>query len=851
MNIDNNKIKEFLERTNSQCNRELAIKTSGESFISLGIKHDLRIANGKSNDEFQVDELINHIENIPFAILGGPGVGKSTLLLKLTEILSKSFQKYKLIPIFVHFGLITDYSNLKEKIYLPDFDLNEKEFLWKNGLLCIIFDGINESEINNIKFILESINDLYKRFPKCKYIISCRTIEFPDWASKFFTRCYVQPVTDIQIKNQFNEHINNGNKYYIELTNPTNSYLLDICRIPLLLSMIIKILKSNIDHDYFSLNNLQSKGAVYKEFHKRLICHQKNKETNNNKFIFVENEILCTVAYYMQAKKQVYIESQKIIDIIRDMTFEDNKANDYVLSKKNDIGLTWYDNIFEELNNSPFINLYKSINGVNYICFIHQSFQEYFAGKYISDNIRNNNYSFIDYLLKENSKKNWETIKFANDLIDEYNLINYLLKYSFILKNPSTLILSSNCISSNIDRNIINHSAIDDCCILLLDSFKYWSKAYNYELIYAANKIYQYTSSDFPTRLNEDIKYFSKKYTSGYIPKEYPNDIEFEFLKQIINATDINSKCDSIYSIGKRNWGDKTGEVLSFLFSLLKNNSFTCEIKAQLIKSIKDIIENYESNSDINTIVNNELLQFLFDVICNPKESGKIRTYALNTVASLKKPHALHVFMNYLENKNNPYRDSASWSLQELWLAVKNNQNIFNDDQIHEFYYKCLINESKTTEGMYAKGNLVYTLSKFSAVNYIDKIIEWLQNETSPYVQEDGINAIGVLSNKTNISFIKKYIGSSDPVVTAKAIESLNKLDYHFDYKEEQNILNNRYLIVQYQNKKLANDFIINSENTQKSSLERIMNIIPKRSNDEKKIIQQIFNNTVGTVINN
>ncbi len=39
-----------------------------------------------------------------------------------------------------------------------------------------------------------------------------------------------------------------------------------------------------------------------------------------------------------------------------------------------------------------------------------------------------------------------------------------------------------------------------------------------------------------------------------------------------------------------------------------------------------------------------------------------------------------------------------------------------------KFYYDCLISESNDEDGMYSKGNLVYTLSKLNATSYIDKL---------------------------------------------------------------------------------------------------------------------------------
>lgn len=50
-------------------------------------------------------------------------------------------------------------------------------------------------------------------------------------------------------------------------------------------------------------------------------------------------------------------------------------------------------------------------------------------------------------------------------------------------------------------------------------------------------------------------------------------------------------------------------------------------------------------------------------------------------------------------------------------------------------------------------------------------------NENEPYVQEDGINAIGVLADITDLPFVEKYTLSSDPVIRSKAYKSLLQID--------------------------------------------------------------------------
>jgi len=154
------------------------------------------------------------------------------------------------------------------------------------------------------------------------------------------------------------------------------------------------------------------------------------------------------------------------------------------------------------------------------------------------------------------------------------------------------------------------------------------------------------------------------------------------------------------------------------------------------------------------------------------------------------------------------------------------------------FYFECLVSESDDENGMYSKGNLVYTLSKLSAFSYVDKLKAWLINEKEPYVQEDGINAIGVLAGSDEISFIEGYTFSPDPVIRSKALRSLIEIEGEsYLERKKDTIKKDSYSIVR--------DIADNELFSVTESIENLLSIDPNNN----RILEQNFEN-VGVVNN-
>ena len=314
MNSCEEKIKKNICRLRKTYEIEFLKKTS--SFISLGLEnqYDLTLRREQESSSLTVDTLIEKMlysDLSKVLLLGGPGAGKSTLLLKIASFLTnKEYNKNYYIPILIKCGLEKN-DNIKELIHISMFSVKEKEILLDEGRLILIFDGINEVSNMEVREFLNKIIIFSEEYPECKYILSCRSLEFPALDYSPFEKFSIMPVTYEQIRDNFKKELgyDKGDMYYTKLCHSSQNYLLDICRTPLLLSLVVTILSD--DNNSISLEKLRNKSDIYEEFYKSLTNRQLMKNTVSStysKYYELRDEIFKTLSFYMQAKGIVYIE---------------------------------------------------------------------------------------------------------------------------------------------------------------------------------------------------------------------------------------------------------------------------------------------------------------------------------------------------------------------------------------------------------------------------------------------------------------------------------------------------------------------------------------------------------------
>lgn len=765
------KLSQFVDRERKIIESDFKQKT--ESFISLGFSKAVSVLlkSSRSSDPFFVEDLIKNIKIKPVTILGGPGAGKSTLLLKFALSLLDS----NLIPIYIKFGIQSKYTNLYDEINFSYFSYEEKKLLFEEGRLCIIFDGINESSID-INDVLKDIYNLSITYPNCRFICSCRTLEFPSDKRQYYDSFEVLPVSDKQIQEQFIEHLGEeiGENFYIQLKSIRMRYLMDMCHIPLLLSMVLSLLLENKEgiqaKDLYNIDFLTSKSSIYQKFFSHIKEHQFNRQYDSD-YLDLEDELLYWIGYGMQKEQKVFISEFELKEIIKNMICLEVINQDLLVTLKQSSKM-WYKPVTEFAKKLPFFianqtNERLVLSSIQKISFLHQSFQEFFAGYFISRNCNNKDFvSEIRKLIFNRSKKNWETIEFASSLCDDAEIINIIINEAKIHKEQLLLILAAKCILAK-PLSKIRQNVVDDCCLCMITAFKFWGIPYDYDLIYYTQKLFPYVSTSFPERLKRDIKWFSDKYGKDIFRIEYPMSFTIDALINIANGSNYDDKLDAIYTMGKRNIKSfDFSRAGDYLTNLLESGINDISIKEEVIKALKEL--DYSPAAAA-----------MLKIIKDKTELKSFRAYALNAIANMKCIDAIDDVMDYMRDHNNPYRDSASWSLQKLALEAKAQGFLRKFDEVKSFYLSCLLNETDDLEGVFAKGNIVYSLSKLDATEYLDQIINWLITQNDAYVIEDGLNAVIVLGCDKVQDVVKRYTIHPDAVVKQMAVEYFNDISVH------------------------------------------------------------------------
>lgn len=727
----------------------------------------------------------------------------------------------------------------------------------------------------------------------------------------------IKAITEEQIERQFIDVLgqSDGSIYYNEICYGKQNRLLELCRNPLILSMVLAILLKKTgetdEESRYSLNDLSTKGDIYTHFYWSIKNFRNKKYVEQNRYdskILLEElrshegQLLEAIGFYMQYKQSIYIKKTSALELIREYPYKKDIDKGTVgidnLKKAIPNEWAWYllkgviSSGFFDVGNTTYNDMPEIDQSIEYIIgnenavkFIHQSFQEYFAGKYINSRItgkEKDDKEFLKNLFeslfknaddissnmcvfannKSNVFRHGETIEFAS-LLDEHNNVisKTLIEYAMQYEDSDALIVLVRCILGNYKARQ-DSNLIADACISLLDAFKYWEIPFKYDLIYGAQDLIEAeTNTDrIPDRIRSDIEYFSNKYRSGEKVYGLSENMSFKQLEELCDKCDNENKTlNALYTLGIREWRRDRDilKVLDLMFDCLSSDKMS--IKEQSIKSIKRILEAQDKKgAKLSHYFTEERIVTLLDVIKSESSSPNLKSYTLNLLALVDDDNVMNALKDYLKDKNNPYRDSASWSLQSLAMRIQKRMDVDFLDDLCQFYYECLISETNDLTGFYSKGNLVYTLSQFHATKYLPKLIDWLHQESEPYVLEDGINAIGVLAKdlKDNDEYkisaqkcILEYILPSeseyykksaiyrDPVIKAKAVKTLNEmkaLDSNLIDKEQ---FVDDYSIVRLA---LAEDKHVHT----KTTIQQLMGLDEKRNNTQaSEGIVQYFKN--------
>ena len=210
---------------------------------------------------------LDHVDR-KLLILGEPGSGKTTTLLKLAEALIAQFETTNQVPYVFELSAwqddrqpILDWLTEQLKLYHSDIDLKVSHQWIKHSKLLPFLDGLDELGIERQRKCVEKIND-FAAFLGQQVVVCCRSNEYAEGQvklDKLNGALCLQPLTPEQIERYLRRSLRRMDILQALKTQPELTALLDqpknaqsdkdaetpFLRIPLFLQMLVVAYRPN------------------------------------------------------------------------------------------------------------------------------------------------------------------------------------------------------------------------------------------------------------------------------------------------------------------------------------------------------------------------------------------------------------------------------------------------------------------------------------------------------------------------------------------------------------------------------------------------------------------------------
>lgn len=704
------------------------------------------------------DEFISKARTQPTILIGPAGAGKTTLVIRIVE---RGMRSRKYTPIYVPLNDYRPSQSLAEYIERScDIDSFATDAL-NDGTALVIWDGVNEVLSEDIDEIFARIIDFQAKHSRNQFVATCRSANFPTWCREKFETFSILPLDKESILEYLHNHLEP--KFFQETIEVFVREDLSAARQPLLifdsplvLSMFLMILNQRLMTE-FQISDLANRSAIYRTF---VIFSRERDRAKRPQMEFEKaigdlelDAILCDIGDHM------------VKNDVLTLTVDDAKA-----ASKRRIDSTperrriWsdhrllIDSTLEHLLTSfPIRNISSKVSVNRTITFFHQSFAEYFAALYIfGSEDENEKKKNVEFLLAQGKSKYWDVVRLLHDMSTaskRRTLRSQILSLAYQERQQEWLSLVVDLLVAEAS---VNADEIADIKLRLLEAFKNWGKPFDYGLIHALKRTMDELEPTVFERLENDCLRFVRKYSAAP-----PIALRYAELDDLFEdaSSDSSNAIHAAYTIGKRATSAQD-KVRAYEFIVRQFSKASDDIKVQLMSSIRDL--EYGSS-----------FEFIASVVKDHRMPTMARVFGLNAASVIASSVADSLIIEYLETKNNRYRDSACWSLQ---YCARDPRNSKKQERYKRVFWS-LANEidPNSSENCFLRGNAFYSLGVIGAVEYVDEIKELLRAENDPYVIEDMILSLQLMESAIDASEIIQLSQDKDLGIRLRIAEHVAK----------------------------------------------------------------------------
>ncbi|MEO3862558.1 HEAT repeat domain-containing protein [Acrocarpospora sp. B8E8] len=698
------------------------------------------------------EELVARMSDRPIVVTGDPGSGKTTLL--------ESFVRERLESgepiLFLRMGLWSKNRPLVEQLTGRCLSPSNAENLLKSTSSWVLFDALDEIQDGDVDAGFQEILDFCATFPRSRVVSTCRGAQLSPWAALKYDSAILQPISADDVESALTEALINSSD--AGMSAIVRDELRELCRNPLMLSMTEELLLDGNGN----VLEITSPSQIYELFIGLIDARERARHPRVSmlarEFVGGLNlKLLGFIAWRMMASMSVSVSEEHLAEWLQEVLSDENWSSWFGAAARPSPA----ELLAALIDRAPLKQIVSPTGGHPHITFMHLTFRDAFAGRHLLLTMRGRSAEqAITETLLDPQHRFWGAILAVVGIEEDVGATSRrTVDAAFENDRQDLLILAAQAVANRWD---IDSDDIDDLSISMIEAFKNWKKPFDYELVRAIRGLIPRLGAEYPERLRDDLVYFTDKYAS-VVPRRLERT-PLEELLTLLDEPRADVVIDVLYTLAthpfrSEKMKDRVGRLIS-----QRLGSWDGQVAEQAVAALKDL----GAPSCLST---------LREVARSATSSHRTRAFAANGIAEMGGHGDLALLRDLLFDHAFRYRDSASWSLQTLFLRVR---DIDDDpklrDDLTATYLDALFREVDDSPARYAKGNILYSLGVLKAREHRDAIERFLIGQASGYVIEDGIYALGLIGDPASVPVLRACLQHADPAIRFKAAESLLSL---------------------------------------------------------------------------